>query len=192
MIGTSHPTIKTPEQGLSVLSRFATDFEQPTLHEGYDRIISLKHTDHISPVYSRSEIAAILRRVYDSSPESFAPIDNNSQPSRGRHSFRGNYFRSHPFRNNLGSNHNRGPRGRGDAPVGSLNSYPVWQSALARGNSVWRGAHAGRVSGVGTGRLEQNEIEQRQPSTGGEGSSQFVIDSEVKGNGTAQDPFTIT
>lgn len=76
--------------------------------------------------------------------------------------------------------------------MGSLNSYPAWQTAPARGNSVWRGAYAGRVWGVGAGRLERNKTEQRQPSTGGEGSAQSVIDSEVEGNGTAQDPFTIT
>ncbi|GLB41709.1 putative AAA domain containing protein [Lyophyllum shimeji] len=65
---TSHPTIKNPEHGLYVLSRFAADFELPSSQEGYDRIIFLKPADHTSPVYSRSEIAAILRRVHDSTP----------------------------------------------------------------------------------------------------------------------------
>jgi len=65
---TSHPTIKNSEEGLSILSRFALDFVRPAPHEGYDRIISLKPSDHGSPVYSRSEIAAILQRVHDSPP----------------------------------------------------------------------------------------------------------------------------
>ncbi|KAF8972654.1 P-loop containing nucleoside triphosphate hydrolase protein, partial [Flammula alnicola] len=65
---TSHPTIKSPEQGLSVLSRFAADFQNPAPHEGFDRIIHVKPSDHPSPVYSRSDVAAILHRVQHSSP----------------------------------------------------------------------------------------------------------------------------
>ncbi|KAF8884988.1 P-loop containing nucleoside triphosphate hydrolase protein, partial [Infundibulicybe gibba] len=65
---TSHPTIKTPERGLEVLSRFAADFRPPAAHEGYDRIISIAPSDHTSPVYLHPEIAAILRRVRDSPP----------------------------------------------------------------------------------------------------------------------------
>ncbi|KDR67974.1 hypothetical protein GALMADRAFT_257499 [Galerina marginata CBS 339.88] len=36
---TSHPTITSPELGLSVLSRFAADFQHPAPGEGYERIL---------------------------------------------------------------------------------------------------------------------------------------------------------
>ncbi|KAF9054581.1 AAA domain-containing protein, partial [Panaeolus papilionaceus] len=39
---TSHPTITDPEQGLSILARFASDFEFPHPQEGFDRIAYLK------------------------------------------------------------------------------------------------------------------------------------------------------
>ncbi|KAF8075076.1 hypothetical protein FPV67DRAFT_1475909 [Lyophyllum atratum] len=100
--GTSHPTIKNAEQGLYVLSRFAADFELPSPHEGYDRIISLEPADHPSPVYSRSEIAAILRRVQASAPVSAVSSTRSHssqtfqgwQPSRG-HSHWGNSSRGY-------------------------------------------------------------------------------------------------
>jgi len=65
---TSHPTIKSTEQGLSVLARFAAEFEHPRPDEGYERIIYLKASDHLGPIYSRSDVSAILRRVWDSVP----------------------------------------------------------------------------------------------------------------------------
>lgn len=68
LAGTSHPTIKNAEQGLSVLARFAHEFEHPHPDEGHDRIIYLSESDHVGPIYSRSDISAILRRVWDSVP----------------------------------------------------------------------------------------------------------------------------
>jgi len=62
----SHPTIKSPEQGLWVLSNFAADFVYPDPSEGYDNIISLQPKDHMSAVYSRAELATILQRVHES------------------------------------------------------------------------------------------------------------------------------
>jgi hypothetical protein len=167
-----------------VLSRFAADFEHPTSHEGYDRIISLKPTDHTSPVYSRSEIAAILQRVYDFPPDVFAV--NNPQSFRGRHSFRGNSFRGHLVRNNIGPSGNRGPRGRGYASMGSLNPYPAWQSFPARGNPGLRGLDAN------TSHFGQGGFGQHKPSIFARNQSQHTIAREVGGNGTAQNPFTIT
>lgn len=68
LAGTAHPTIKSTEQGLSVLARFAAEFEHPHPDEGYHRIIYLKASDHLGPIYSRSDVSAILRRVWDSVP----------------------------------------------------------------------------------------------------------------------------
>ncbi|KAH0582956.1 hypothetical protein H2248_010852 [Termitomyces sp. 'cryptogamus'] len=64
---TFHPTIKDAEQGLYVLSRFAAQFEHPNAREGFNRIVYLKPND-TSLVYTPSEIAAILHRLYQSSP----------------------------------------------------------------------------------------------------------------------------
>lgn len=66
--GTGHPTITDVQQGLSVLSRFASDFQHPRDHEGHDRILYLKPSDHTTPEYTRAEISAILERVRDSAP----------------------------------------------------------------------------------------------------------------------------
>jgi hypothetical protein len=68
LAGTSHPTIKNTEHGLSVLARFAHEFEHPHPDEGHNRIIYLSASDHLGPIYSRSDISAILRRVWDSVP----------------------------------------------------------------------------------------------------------------------------
>ncbi|KAF8801306.1 hypothetical protein BYT27DRAFT_7115205 [Phlegmacium glaucopus] len=61
-----HPTINGPEEGLSILARFANDLQYPAPYEGYNRILYVKPSDHSSPVYSRSEVADILTRVRDS------------------------------------------------------------------------------------------------------------------------------
>ncbi|KAF9462951.1 P-loop containing nucleoside triphosphate hydrolase protein [Collybia nuda] len=185
---TFHPTIKNPEQGTSVLSRFAADFEQPSPHEGYDRVISLKHTDHLSPVYSRSDIAAILRRVYDSFPDRFTPIDNNPQSFREGRSFRGNSIWGHSFRNNPGSSNNRGSQNHDYMFTSSLNPYPPWYS---RGNRGWRGTGRGNQR-VGMSPLQQNKSEQRKPSVSLISSAQPVVNSEVEHTGNVEDTSAST
>jgi len=82
-----HPTIKSPEQGLSVLARFANDFQYPTPLEGYNRVLYIHPSDHPSPVYSRSEVADILKRVRDS------PAVTSEICSGPSTSFRGNLNR---------------------------------------------------------------------------------------------------
>jgi len=113
---TSHPTIKSPEQGLSVLSRFASDFRHPTALEGYDRIISLRPSDHTSPVYSRSDITAILQRVRDSPPVI----------SSGSHAFAPNSTRDSPCV----------PRGHGYSRVvpASMNKIRGWGTNFEHGH----------------------------------------------------------
>ncbi|KAG2011398.1 hypothetical protein CC2G_011522 [Coprinopsis cinerea AmutBmut pab1-1] len=93
--GTNHPTITSIELGLSVLSRFAADFEPPESHEGYDRILYLKPEDHPSALYTRSELAGILERVRDSKPVVAAPPAaamssfGGAPPSRGEYGYGG-------------------------------------------------------------------------------------------------------
>ncbi|KIL65553.1 hypothetical protein M378DRAFT_76656 [Amanita muscaria Koide BX008] len=66
---TEHPTIKTPEQGLSVLAHFANDFQYPYPDEGYHRIIYLNSGDQPSgPAYSRSQVNNVLLRLWNSAP----------------------------------------------------------------------------------------------------------------------------
>ncbi|KAG2011399.1 hypothetical protein CC2G_011522 [Coprinopsis cinerea AmutBmut pab1-1] len=92
---TNHPTITSIELGLSVLSRFAADFEPPESHEGYDRILYLKPEDHPSALYTRSELAGILERVRDSKPVVAAPPAaamssfGGAPPSRGEYGYGG-------------------------------------------------------------------------------------------------------
>lgn len=134
-LGTSHPTIKSVEQGLYVLSRFAADFEEPIPQEGYDRIISLKPADHLSPVYSRSEVAAILQRLYDSSPLVSAVKYNPSrttQPFQGSRSVRGYPYRGYSTRGHFGASNQSMPRGRGFSPDESLNIHPTSRNAPYR------------------------------------------------------------
>jgi hypothetical protein len=116
--GRGHPTIKSPEEGLTVLARFAKDFQYPIPIEGYNRILYIKPSDHPSPVYSHSEVADILKRVSDS-PAVTSDIYS------GTSSFQGNLNRGSrgcfvPRRN--GSNFNSGPSGsfRGTHSVGAL------------------------------------------------------------------------
>ncbi|THU91505.1 P-loop containing nucleoside triphosphate hydrolase protein, partial [Dendrothele bispora CBS 962.96] len=63
---TSHPTIKTPEQGMSVLARFASDFQAPVADEGFDRMIYFHTSEQTQPEYSQSQIAAVLQKIRDS------------------------------------------------------------------------------------------------------------------------------
>lgn len=63
--GQNHPTITNAEQGLSILSRFAADFEHPSPQEGYQRILYIKPED-TKLNYTEPDIAAILQRVRDS------------------------------------------------------------------------------------------------------------------------------
>ncbi|KIK61564.1 hypothetical protein GYMLUDRAFT_42564 [Collybiopsis luxurians FD-317 M1] len=62
---TSHPTIHSPEQGLQILSRFASDYRPPTTDEGFHRIISL-HPSDTSLNYSSADVLSILERVRSS------------------------------------------------------------------------------------------------------------------------------
>ncbi|KAJ6504865.1 P-loop containing nucleoside triphosphate hydrolase protein [Mycena vitilis] len=61
---TQHPTIKSPEDALSILDRFSWQYRAPSQEEGYDRILHLQPSEQ-ELLYSHSSLAAILRRVRD-------------------------------------------------------------------------------------------------------------------------------
>ncbi|KAF8998552.1 AAA domain-containing protein [Cyathus striatus] len=133
---TSHPTIKTFDQGLSVLSRFSADFRRPHPREGYDRILYIKPSEHPSPVYTRTDISAILHRVRDSSPVHWnnASGAHTSQLSSEYYSNRGR-----PFRGRRGTydEYNFVPRARGGfIPRRSYNGFHGGHSAPYRGSST--------------------------------------------------------
>lgn len=143
--GTGHPTITNPEQGLSVLSRFASDFEHPQDYEGYHRILYLKPLDHPIPEYGQTDIAAILERVRDSGPiiqaqqsrqEEFTP----SRATRGSPGYQGGRGRGrgHP------RPQQRGGHWRGGGPTYSYQTPAPDQPLAHRGG--WRGGR-GRSSG---------------------------------------------
>ena len=134
--GTFHPTIKNPEQGLSVLSRFAADFEPPNPHEGYDRIIHVKPSEHTSPIYSCSEIAAVMQRLYDA-PLPVSPMNHDvpiraAQSFQGRQTRRGNFHGGRPSGSHSSSGYESMSRGRGFSPRASLNSRRPWRGPLVR------------------------------------------------------------
>ncbi|KAF9258900.1 P-loop containing nucleoside triphosphate hydrolase protein [Marasmius fiardii PR-910] len=68
----SHPTIKSAEQGMSVLARFASDFRAPKAEEGFDRLISIEPEYYPEPTYSATDIREILQRLRDS-PQLYSP-----------------------------------------------------------------------------------------------------------------------
>ncbi|KAG2070241.1 hypothetical protein BDR04DRAFT_1054574 [Suillus decipiens] len=63
----SHPTIKDPQQGQSILARFASDLQFPQPNEGYDHILYLKPSDHPRAEYTSEDIGLILQRLQASS-----------------------------------------------------------------------------------------------------------------------------
>ncbi|KAH7922587.1 P-loop containing nucleoside triphosphate hydrolase protein [Leucogyrophana mollusca] len=122
----SHPTIKDPLQGFTILERFASDFQAPSPDEGYDHILYLRPSDHPYPEYTRADISSILERLRsaDSSAGGSQPPNRSSFVAQGdkvgRVSFsRGGYnqrnFRS-SYRGIPTPSHWRGGgRGRGSA-----------------------------------------------------------------------------
>ncbi|KAL0953486.1 hypothetical protein HGRIS_004716 [Hohenbuehelia grisea] len=100
---TSHPTITSPEQGLSILARFASDYRPPAVHEGYDRIISLSPSDHSSSTYTKEDVMGILQRVQNS-PQVTRAAAPHADRRWGQPSRRGDHRQGYP---------SEGYRGRG-------------------------------------------------------------------------------
>lgn len=63
IIGIGHPTIKDFEHASMVLDRFHSDFQYPELSEGYDKILYLKPSDHLSSQWLPEEITEVLSRL---------------------------------------------------------------------------------------------------------------------------------
>ncbi|TFK25592.1 hypothetical protein FA15DRAFT_339543 [Coprinopsis marcescibilis] len=149
---TGHPTITSPEQGLSILSRFSADFEPPESHEGYHRIIHLRPGDHSSPEYTRSDVLAILQRVRDSEPVVASRNPFPNYHSSGNSSSRGAWNhqnratgQSFPYRGRRGSagpnthnNHILNPGGHNlnnTIATGLSTSFRGWGAPPFRGGA---------------------------------------------------------
>ncbi|CCM01210.1 uncharacterized protein FIBRA_03258 [Fibroporia radiculosa] len=91
----NHPTIKTPEHGRSVLERFHSQYQAPSPYEGYSRLLSLRPSDHPSPVYTYDDISGILQRIQDAPSPASTPA--TGPKGRGHHTrgYRGHQTRGH-------------------------------------------------------------------------------------------------
>ncbi|KAJ7460609.1 P-loop containing nucleoside triphosphate hydrolase protein [Mycena latifolia] len=119
---TQHPTIKNPEDALSILDRFSSQYCAPSNSEGYDRMIYLQPSEQ-EVSYSHSSLAAILRRVHDA-PSTAASVG----PAVYQTSTWGSpYSRGGSF---------RGTRGRGGHNVNHT-GYSGVSSASAHGVNRW-------------------------------------------------------
>ncbi|KAJ7695099.1 P-loop containing nucleoside triphosphate hydrolase protein [Mycena rosella] len=159
---TEHPTIKNPEDALSILERFSSQYRAPSANEGYDRIIYLQPSEQEAS-YSRSSLAAILRRVRDAPSTAASVGPAVSQPStRGSPYSRGGGF--------------RGTRGRGGGHHGA---YRGAGSAPARGMNRW-GAFSG-----------QGQIQNEPPTFNSQTQHESVPESQsVADSGSPPEPNT--
>ncbi|KAL1746814.1 hypothetical protein HDZ31DRAFT_80953 [Schizophyllum fasciatum] len=66
--GTGHPTVHTVDKALELLDRFSSMYRQPEPHEGYQRLIYLRPSDHDAPEYTGPDVENILRRLRDAPP----------------------------------------------------------------------------------------------------------------------------
>lgn len=103
-----------------VLERFRSLYKLPSTEEGYDRIMSLKSSEHTSVEYNLADVNAILERLQGSMPP---PSSGHSfRNFRGRGNWRGTGRGTlsstrgsgveHNF-SNVGGRGNRAVRGRG-------------------------------------------------------------------------------
>ncbi|EGO22119.1 hypothetical protein SERLADRAFT_451010 [Serpula lacrymans var. lacrymans S7.9] len=157
---TVHPTIKDYEHGLSILSRFASDFKSPSPNEGHDCIIYLRPSDHPSSTYTRADISSIIRRVR-SSPAARGMSQSQLRPltsftPRGAYSAHSNQSYTH-FDRQVSTARGHGfPYSRGSAPRRGL--APRYQSSpryMGRGhqNGIGQGDTFGLRSDDPSGSL---------------------------------------
>ncbi|KAJ6581219.1 hypothetical protein B0H19DRAFT_1060857 [Mycena capillaripes] len=147
---TQHPTIKNPEDALSILDRFSSQYRAPSPDEGYDKILYLQPSEQ-EVLYSHSSLAAILRRVCD------APsVASTVGPAVSQHSTRGSpYSRGGSFRGVRGrgrGGHNvnhAGSDGAGNAPTRNLNKWSVFSEQQGERAKETASASAPKVSVAG-------------------------------------------
>ncbi|KAJ7743116.1 P-loop containing nucleoside triphosphate hydrolase protein [Mycena metata] len=126
---TQHPTIKNPEDALSILDRFSSQYRAPSEVEGDNiRILYLQPSEQ-ELVYSRSSLGAILSRIRDAPPSVGPAVSQHS--TRGSPYSRGGPPRGARGRGRGGYNVNHaGSGGAGAAPTRS--SVNRWEALSAQ------------------------------------------------------------
>ncbi|KAJ8585991.1 hypothetical protein M405DRAFT_744341 [Rhizopogon salebrosus TDB-379] len=150
---TSHPTIKDPQQGQSILARFASDFRFPRPDEGYDHIIYLTPSDHPQPEYTHEDIGLILRRLQMSSPD--FQIANNQLPIQACFASAS----SSPV-------HTGGSGHRGRYAHGGRRNYPHSSSGFLLQSHSWR-RDAGRGGNIRALNSEAHSMSEHKDFTAG-------------------------
>ncbi|THH19449.1 hypothetical protein EW146_g1722 [Bondarzewia mesenterica] len=183
-----HPTIRDVVTGLRVLERFASTFEQPHPHEGFERLITIVPSDHPSADYTRGDVLSIIQRVRDSPFVDVAA----ALPGEPRIT---EFFSS---RREMGSA-NR-PRGFGSRASTSYLGHSPWPSntshRASRGGWTSRGAASvhSYASSYGTyvrgARWNTHERGQGQSGRVGGGGG-AASGPSWRGSGSAQDPLTL-
>jgi len=179
---TSHPTITSPEHGLSVLARFANEFEDPSAHEGYDRLIVLTPSDHPSCLYTHTDITSIIQRLRDSTPvTSSVTTYTSSSWRRENSSSLGDRVRGVNKRGLNGV-----PRARHAA------RYPINSRLGERGSSFeYELVTPGGFDRVGSTAKRMND-HQRGTEHGRSFRGGASDSLNWRGSGSAEDPLTIT
>ncbi|KAF9221362.1 hypothetical protein BS17DRAFT_737649 [Gyrodon lividus] len=141
---TSHPTIKNIQHGMSVLRKFASDFQLPSSDEIYDHIMYIRPSDHPRPEYTRDEVLSILERLKASTRDTDT---GNTQPRvQSDSSSRGTYSRSNRTRGHRGGYGYRNAQSQSR----SSSTYPSASSShgsMQRGRSFGSPRIAPRVGG---------------------------------------------
>ncbi|KAF5316381.1 hypothetical protein D9619_006123 [Psilocybe cf. subviscida] len=172
---TSHPTIKSPAEGLAVLARFAADFQAPRPHEGYERILFLQPADHPAAEYTAADIKAILKRVRNAPPIVPVPPPQSGRGGRGGgygqgygHTNRPGYgYGGSGYRDGTsGSSSFRGGNGNSRGHGGHHNPYQQQNNGRGRGGASYRGAYRGDGVGLYGGRPFQSPPAQASESGG--------------------------
>ncbi|KAJ7173791.1 P-loop containing nucleoside triphosphate hydrolase protein [Mycena filopes] len=126
---TEHPTIKNPEDALSILDRFSSQYRAPSEEEGYNRIMYLQPSEQ-EVVYSHTSLGAILCRLRDA-PPSVGPAVSQWHSAPGSPYSRGGSSRGARGRGRGGhSIYHAGPGGTGTAPTRS--SVNRWEALSAQ------------------------------------------------------------
>ncbi|KAF8196717.1 P-loop containing nucleoside triphosphate hydrolase protein [Mycena galopus ATCC 62051] len=136
---TQHPTIKNPDDALSILDRFSSQYRAPAKEEGYDQILYLPPSEQ-EVTYSQSNLAAILQRVRDapSVASSVGRAASQSPTSSSPYS-RGGSFRGDRGRGRGGHNLNHaGYGGPGNSPTRGVNR---WAALSGRGQIETKKPH---------------------------------------------------
>ncbi|EUC55720.1 AAA domain protein [Rhizoctonia solani AG-3 Rhs1AP] len=130
----NHPTLRTPEKAVEVLSRFSSQFVPIKLDEGFNRLYSL--TPNGSPDYTSEELENILAAVRETpfapSPDFLPPVSNGSRGRGGRG--RGS-FPTHGYRGQ-GPSNSHGWRGSHHASPSSWGPNP--RDMPPQQDSNWR------------------------------------------------------